>query len=130
MYIYVCMHSSTFMSSFSIFSKFIIHVFVSLLSVDTTATNIAIYGAALLGPPSPPHPMVSPVPPVVPCGVGSPLPLPTVVAVGSPLPPVVPCGVGSPLPLPTVVAVGCAPFHGYCWLGVWRPVAKGLDLRM
>ena len=56
--------------------------------------------------------------------------LPTVVAVGSPLPPVVPCGVGSPLPLPTVVAVGCAPFHGYCWLGVWRPVAKGLDLRM
>ena len=68
--------------------------------------------------------MVSPLPPVVPCGVGSPLPLPTVVAVGSPLPPVV------PLPLPTVVAVGCAPFHGYCWLGVWRPVAKGLDLRM
>ena len=67
---------------------------------------IYIYGAALLGPPSPPHPMVSP------------------------LPPVVPCGVGSPLPLPTVVAVGCAPFHGYCWLGVWRPVAKGLDLRM
>ena len=65
-----------------------------------------IYGAALLGPPSPPHPMVSP------------------------LPPVVPCGVGSPLPLPTVVAVGCAPFRGYCWLGVWRPVAKGLDLRM
>ena len=65
-----------------------------------------IYGAALLGPPSPPHPMVSP------------------------LPLVVPCGVGSPLPLPTVVAVGCAPFHGYCWLGVWRPVAKGLDLRM
>ena len=89
-----------------------------------------IYGAALLGPPSPPHPMVSPLPPVVLCGVGSPLPLPTVVAVGSPLPPVVPCGVGSPLPLPTVVAVGCAPFHGYCWLGVWRPVAKGLDLRM
>ena len=65
-----------------------------------------IYGAALLGPPSPPHPMVSP------------------------LPPVVPCGVGSPLPLPTVVAVGCAPFHGYCSLGrlasptppLWFPV--------
>ena len=89
-----------------------------------------MYGAALLGPPSPPQPMVSPLPRVVPCGVGSPLPLPTVVAVGSPLPPVVPCGVGSPLPLPTVVAVGCAPFHGYCWLGVWRPAAKGLDLRM
>ena len=37
--------------------------------------------AALLGPPSPP-PHGIPPPPVVPCGVGSPLPLPPMVAVG------------------------------------------------
>ena len=80
------------------------HVYIYIYTHMHKHTHI--HGAALLGPPSPPHPMVSP------------------------LPPVVPCGVGSPLPLPTVVAVGCAPFHGYCWLGVWRPVAKGFDLRM
>ena len=71
----------------------------------------SIYGAALLGPPSPPHPMVSPLPPVVPCGVGSSLPLPTVVAVGSPPPPCGPpapphCGCGRLRPLPWLLLVG------------------------
>ena len=35
--------------------------------------------------------------------------------------PVVVCGslwCGFPLAPPPVVAVSCAPFHGYCWLGV------------
>ena len=64
-------------------------------------TRVYIYGAALLGPPSPPTPWYPPSPPVVPCGVGSPLALP-------------PCGRGR---LPWLLLVG-------------RPVAKGLDLRM
>ena len=55
--------------------------------------SIYIYGAALLGPPSPPHPMVSPLPPVVPCGVGSP-----------PAPPH--CGCGRLRPLPWLLLVG------------------------
>ena len=68
---------------------------------DGDLRDAGIYGAALLGPPSPPTPWYPPSPPVVPCGVGSPLALP-------------PCGRGR---LPWLLLVG-------------RPVAKGLDLRM
>ena len=35
-----------------------------------------------------------------------------------------------PCPSPLWLRSAAPPFHGYCWLGVWRPVAKGLDFRM